>query len=90
MGSFRCKPWIYSSAEQGEVNLVKKENTDDHKVLGKKWNPRSDTFRFVIRINFAAIGRNIRTGADMSKDQVKELNPLSFTKREIYSQVYSI
>ena len=55
-----------------------------------KWNPKSDTFRFVIRIKFSVKARNIRTGADISKDQVKELNPLSFTKREIYSQVNSI
>ncbi len=61
-----------------------------HKVLGLRWDPKTDSFLFDVRINFSPKKRKVRTGPDLCIDQIPEEMPLALTKRMILSQVNGI
>eukprot|EP00794_Sanderia_malayensis_P021204 gene21204-23286_t len=63
---------------------------DSHKVLGVGWDPTTDSFVFNVGVNFSPKRRKLRTGPDLTIDQIPLEMPLALTKRMILSQVNGI
>ena len=63
---------------------------ENQKVLGLAWNPASDDFSFVVRLNFSPRRRRQRTGPDLQFENIPSENPICLTKRMILSQVHGI
>ena len=61
------------------------EETEIHKILGMKWDPNFDVFKFDVYLNFSPKRRKLRTGPDLNLENVSMKIPL--TKRMILSQI---
>ena len=70
-GGFEIKKWSFSGknikqvsfqdADSSAENKLEEEN-QIHKVLGMKWDPIFDVFRFDVHLNFSPKRRKLRTG----------------------------
>ena len=94
-GGFSIKEWITSKPIQGvpdnsDATINKEVNNGKSKVLGTHWNPVEDQFKFKVRLNFSPKRRKVRTGPDLSLDQLTACIPTILTKRIILSQVNGI
>ena len=47
------------------------DNEHEQKVLGLQWNPKDDCFHFKVVLNFAPHIRKVRSGPNLSQDQVQ-------------------
>ena len=63
------------------------DNEHEQKVLGLQWNPKDDCFHFKVVLNFAARIRKVRSGPNLSQDQVPASIPTVLTKRMVLSQI---
>ena len=62
----------------------------DMKVLGLVWNPKLDTFKFTVRLNFSPKRKKQRTGPDLAIEDIPSEIPVCLTKRMILSQINGI
>ena len=57
------------------------------KILGFKWDPKDDEFRFEVHVNFSLKRGKLRTGPDLCLENIPSEVPVAFTKRMVLSQV---
>ena len=86
--------WIYSGEEDADDvklgNITEKLMTNEEeleKVLGIKWAPRKDVFRFKVSINLNPIKRKERTGPALTKQMLLDTPPDVLTRHQYYSQI---
>ena len=90
-GGFQIKRWIMSKDTNiGVMEVCSEADAEYSKVLGVVWNPSTDTFQFVIKLNFSKKHRKIREGADLTAADLPAQIPQVLTKRAILSQVNGI
>ena len=66
------------------VNSITRDS-EVHKILGMKWDPKSDVFRFDVRLNFSPKRKRSRIAADLCLEDLSQEIPL--TKRMVLSQI---
>ena len=93
-GGFSVKEWISNAASSSESLLtdqpvMREVSNEKCKILGMYWNSVKDQFVFKVRINFSPKRRKVRTGPDLTLEQLKMEN-ISLTKRMILSQINGI
>ena len=90
-GGFSIKQWISNeSVSNKQSTCVPKEiNNEVSKVLGMYWNPLNDEFQFKVKINFSPKQRKVRTGPDLTFEQLN-MEGTAITKRMILSQINGI
>lgn len=88
-GGFKMKQWVVSGSHDitEDSKII---DTEFEKVLGMVWEPKKDQFSYKVRINFSAKRKNIRTGPDLTKNEMVQEIPKRLTKRMILSQVASL
>ena len=59
-------------------------------VLGIKWNPGRDVFKFVVSINLHPMRKKARSGPPLSKAMLLTSPPAVITRRQYYSQVQAL
>nr|XP_027213054.1 uncharacterized protein LOC113806132 [Penaeus vannamei] len=89
-GGFQIKQWVMSGGNNCVNSCSSIIETNTEKVLGLNWDPESDLFFFVVRINFSKRIRKLRTAPDLTKDKLENELPEKLTRRMILSQVSSI
>lgn len=89
VGGFQMKQWVVS-CDLGTTQDLKVIDTEVEKVLGMIWEPKEDQFSFKVRINFSAKYKNIRTGPNLTVNEILEKVPKPLTKRMILSQVAAL
>ena len=88
-GGFFIKEWMFSSEHEGddyEISCVSGEHKNTS-VLGSKWEKRTDSFIFTVKLNFSEKKRKVRTGPDLKNAEIPYCLPSKMTKREILSQL---
>ena len=94
--NMKVKQWVLSGDSQesaievGEAVSVVLEDIDCERMLGIKWDPSRDVFRFSVNINLSPLRNKSRTGPNLSREQLLQDPPKSITRREYYSQVQSL
>ena len=92
-GNFEVKQWISNKdlliSNKELLVSVGDVSHEKSKVLGMHWNPVTDGFEFKACINFSPKIRKIRSGPNLTVEQLKALKPV-FTKRMILSQINGI
>lgn len=88
-GGFQIKHWVISG-HHDMTEDVKVFDTEIEKVLGMTWEPKEDQFSFKVKINFSKKCKNVRTGLDLTVDEITHKMPNSLTKRMVLSQVASL
>ena len=95
-GGFHLKPWVRSgqsgrqsgSASKRETVLLPNQMRDeDNKALGVGYHVTEDSFFLMVAINFSARKRKMRTGLNLTVEEVEEKTPNPLTRRELLSQV---
>ena len=89
-GGFEMKGWVVSGESIDGGNIHIEQALDKEKAFGIAWSPREDCFHFEVKLNFSPKKKKLRTGPDLSKDQIPREIPANLTKRMILSQVNSI
>ncbi|XP_071519122.1 uncharacterized protein [Panulirus ornatus] len=88
-GGFQMKQWVMSgSHEMTEDSKI--IATEVEKVLEMIWEPKKDQFSYKVRINFSTKRKKIRTGPDLTVEEIVQRIPKQLTKRMILSQVASL
>ena len=89
-GGFFIKEWVFSSEQDNEnnpdINCVSGRH-DNTSVLGSRWDRSTDTFVFVVKINFSEKKRKLRVDPNLNNTDIPHCLPLIMTKREILSQI---
>ena len=60
------------------------------KILGLKWDPKDDEFRFEVHVNFSPKRGKLRTGPYLCLESIPSEVPVALTKRMVLSQVSGI
>ena len=60
------------------------------KILGLKWDPKDDEFRFEVHVNFSPKRGKLRTGPYLCLESIPSEVPVALTKRMVLSQVNGI
>ena len=85
-GGFEIKKWSFSGknvnkeAKFNDAGLTtenKPGETEIHKILGMKWDPNFDVFKFDVHLNFSPKHRKLRTGPDLNLENVSMKIPLT-------------
>ena len=63
---------------------------DEQKVLGVRWNSNGDEFCFKTQLNFTPKIKKLRSGPNLTQEQVPALIPPVLTKRMVLSQINGI
>ena len=89
------KKWIFSGDDEqvdiGDLgDSVPEEETGAERMLGVIWDPKSDVFKFKVRINLSQLKKKIRAGPDLTKENLITDPPREITRRQYYSQVQSL
>ena len=63
---------------------------DKQKVLGVRWNSNGDEFCFKTQLNFTPKIEKLRSGSNLTEEQVIALIPPILTKRMVLSQINGI
>ena len=79
-GNFHIKKWQVSGQGEGEVV----------KILGSLWNPLRDTLSFRVRLNFSKKIRNVRSGPDITPQDIQKGFLPTLTRRMAMSSLNSI
>ena len=91
-GGFEMKEWISNiNSKQVLTDLpkVREVSNEKSKILGMYWNPEKDQFEFKVNINFSPKQRKVRTGPNVTLEQLSMEN-ISLTKRMILSQINGV
>ena len=94
--NMRIKKWIYSGENTQHVDIgeisgsLPLEDSGIERMLGVMWDPKSDSFRFAVRINLSTLKKKSRIGPDISREELLEKPPKFITRRQYYSQVQSL
>ena len=59
-------------------------------MVGILWDPKSDVFKFIVRINLSPLKKKSRTGPDLSKEELEIRPPAVITRCQYYSQIQSL
>ena len=92
----RVKKWICSGDHQGlvEVGELREcssaEGQEVERMLGILWDPVSDVFKFMVRINLSPLKKKSRTGPDLARKELEQNPPEVITRRQYYSQIQSL
>ena len=92
----RVKQWVFSgdvadNMELGDiVENLPLEDSSTKRLLGVIWDPNMDVFRFSVRINLSPLKKKMRTGCDLSKQDLVQNPPKVISRRQYYSQVQSL
>ena len=91
-GGFSIKHWLTSNQNpsSAENTDIKCATPDQSKILGMYWEQSSDSFKFKIKLNFSEKHRKVKTGPDLTKEQLKELDLKTLNKRSVLSQISGI
>ena len=60
------------------------------RVLGIKWNPGKDVFKFVVLINLHLMKKKARSGPLLTKEELMTSPPSVIIRRQYYSQVQAL
>ena len=94
--NMKIKKWVFSGDEDLPMDIgdldgrLPVEDAAAERMLGIVWDPAEDVFRFMVRINLSTLKKKIRSGPDLSKQQLMDNPPNSITRRQYYSQVQSL
>ena len=93
-GGFEMKEWISNASNSAQSELTNLPTARDvsnekSKILGMFWDPAKDQFIFKVQINFSPKQRKVRTGPNLTLEQLAMEN-ISLTKRMILSQINGI
>ena len=87
-GGMEMKGFVASGDSSPElVSLL--GSGEASRVLGVQYDPDSDTFSVIVRINISKKYRGVRTAPDLTYDQIPELLTTVFTRRICQGIVYS-
>ena len=95
-GGFHLKPWVRSGQSGRQETGASKRDTillpnqmreEDNKALGVGYHVQEDAFFLMVAINFSARKRKMRTGLNLTVDEVETETPDPLTRRELLSQV---
>ncbi|XP_071519125.1 uncharacterized protein [Panulirus ornatus] len=87
-GLLQMKQWVMSgSHDMPEDSKI--IDTVVEKVLGMICEPKKDQFSYKVRINFSTKRKTIRTGPDLTVEEIVQKIHKQLTKRMILSQVAS-
>ncbi|XP_071537731.1 uncharacterized protein [Panulirus ornatus] len=88
-GGFQMKQWVMSgSHDMTEDSKI--IDTEVEKVLGMIWEPKKDQCSYKVSINICTKRKKIRTGPDLTVEEIVQRIPKQLTKRMILSQVTSL
>ena len=87
--------WIYSREDEepdlvelgSAVGSLAEDDIELERVLGIKWNPGKDVFKFMVSINLHPMKKKARSGPPLTKVELMTSPPAVITCRQYYSQV---
>ena len=89
------KHWIMSQNKEN-MNDIKKDvevktvDSSGEKVLGMLWNPKEDSFKFKVHINFTQSRKGRGDKVEMTRLQVIEEPPRMLTLRVVLGQIAKV
>ena len=86
LGGFTTKGWAFTSkgAHQDEIGVIGTNPLE--KVLGMKWDPDKDAFKFMVALNF--LDRNFEmVNYQNLSNEVRSVIPVKLTKRWVLAQL---
>ena len=87
-GNFFIKEWIFSSNQNNkqeyDIACVSGENKKTS-VLGCKWDRKTDSFVFSVKLNFSEKKRKVKVGPNLENIDIPLCLPLEMSKRQILS-----
>ena len=91
-GGFHIKEWIFSDEEEDgqDCHMRCTAGDFDSAILGCKWNTKSDTFNFKVKINLHPKKRKVPIGPNLEMTDIPDGIPSKLTKRMILSQLNGI
>ena len=57
------------------------------KILGLRWDPKDDEFRFEMYVNFSQTRGKLRTGSDLCLENIPYEVPVALIKRRYYRKL---
>ena len=87
-GNFSLKG-IITAGESNEEAVALLGAGEYGRVLGIQWDPEKDVLLVKVRINFSKKERNVRTGNDLSLEEIPTVMTLTLTRRLLLSVVNS-
>ena len=85
-GGFKVKGWLIGGLP---VDSDSCENSESVSVLGVWWHPTRDIIHFRVKLNFSTKCRGVRTGPDVTVDQLGDITTL-LTRRRLLEQVMGL
>ena len=85
-GGFKVKGWLIGGLP---VDSDSCENSESVSVLGVWWHPTRDIIHFKVKLNFSTKCRGVRTGPDVTVDQLGDITTL-LTRRRLLEQVMGL
>ena len=86
-GSFHVKGWVMTGDKPKDDVDVDVSKELGQKVLGMRWDPAQDFFKFIVKLNFSPKHRGVRSGENVTKDEFDVRFPNELTRRMVVSQI---